>query len=138
MGAGLHGLNGLNPATSMHLISIFILPRLLYGLECLVISSQDIKPLEIYFRGLLQRIQHLPDSTTNAACYLLLGAIPFEAHLHIKTLALLGSIMQRSGLLEHQLCVRQLAIKGSTSSRWFIHAKKLLEMYDLYQPQPSC
>jgi hypothetical protein len=33
MGAGLHGLNDLNPKASVHLIKCYVLPRLLYGLE---------------------------------------------------------------------------------------------------------
>jgi hypothetical protein len=33
MGAGLHGLNGVNPKVAIHLIQIYVMPRLLYGLE---------------------------------------------------------------------------------------------------------
>ena len=33
MGAGLHGLNGVNPKIAIHLIQIYVMPRLLYGLE---------------------------------------------------------------------------------------------------------
>jgi hypothetical protein len=33
MGAGLHGLNGVNPKVAMHLIQIYVMPRLQYGLE---------------------------------------------------------------------------------------------------------
>jgi hypothetical protein len=33
MGAGLHGMNGINPMVSIHMIKCFVLPRLLYGLD---------------------------------------------------------------------------------------------------------
>ena len=107
MGAGLHGLNGTRPVTSLKLIDIYVLPRLLYGPECLVISRSDIQQLEIFYRDTLKKIQHVPDSTATPACYLLLGAMPVEAHL----LTLLGAIMRRENSLEYQLCERQLAMK---------------------------
>ncbi|CAG2218880.1 unnamed protein product [Mytilus edulis] len=33
MGAGLYGLNGINPKVSVHMIKCFVIPRLLYGLD---------------------------------------------------------------------------------------------------------
>ena len=52
MGAGLHGLNGLNPATFIPLINIYVLPRLLYGLECLVLKrARDTTPWKLLQRS---------------------------------------------------------------------------------------
>jgi hypothetical protein len=39
MGAGLHGLNGLNPKVSIHIIRIYVIPRLIYGLETICIAA---------------------------------------------------------------------------------------------------
>ena len=39
MGIGLHGENGLDPDTSFHLLQIYVIPILVYGLE--VVSSTD-------------------------------------------------------------------------------------------------
>ena len=33
MGAGLHGENGLDPDTSIHLLQTYVVPVLVYGLE---------------------------------------------------------------------------------------------------------
>ena len=96
MGAGLCGLNGISPITSVKLINIYVLPRLTYGLECLTISDKEMEPISKYFRGLLKRVQHLPDSTADAACYLLTGCLPIEATIHTKTLNLFGAIMRRN------------------------------------------
>ena len=88
MGAGLYGLNGVNPKVSLHLIRCYVIPRLLYGLEVILLSKTDISNLSTYFIKFLKRIQHLPDRTANAAAYLLLGQIPIEAELHKRTLGI--------------------------------------------------
>ena len=61
MGAGLHGLNGVNPEVSVSLWNLYIQPRLLYGLESIQLSRPDISKLEKYQRDFLRQIQHLPE-----------------------------------------------------------------------------
>ena len=130
-GAGIYGFNGVSPITSKKLIDIFIMPRLTYGLETLVIKSRELDPMEVYFRELLRHTQGLPPSCANAACYLLIGALPVEAHIHIKALTLFGSIMRREESLEYEVVERQLAVKDSSSHSWAIHIKHLLDQYNL-------
>lgn len=134
MGAGLYGLNGVNPITSKQLIDVYVLPRLTYGLECLPLSSNELQPTEVYFRELLRMIQHLPQSTANPACYLLLGVLPVEAVIHIKALTLFGAVMRDEGSLEYCIIERQLAMKGNESYSWAIYIKRLLSKYDLPTP----
>ena len=67
MGAGLHGINGLNPKASRNIIQLFVVPKLLYGLEVLVLSKKQIDQLEIYFKKLLKQIQSLPDNVEDPA-----------------------------------------------------------------------
>ena len=117
MGAGLYGLNGVNPTVSKHLVDIYVLPRMTYGLEALTVTSKDLQPMEVYYRELLRMIQHLPPSTANPACYLLIGAMPVEAMVHIKTLTLFGSIMRDTESLEFQVLERQLAVKMDNSGQ---------------------
>ena len=74
MGAGLHGLNGVNPLTASHLINIYVKPCLTYGLEALCLSDNDMAKLEGFYKKTLRQIQHLPQSTGPPACYLLVGA----------------------------------------------------------------
>ena len=133
-GAGLYGLNGVSPETCMKLIDIYVLPRLTYGLECLTLSSKDTEPLDVYYRDLLRQVQHLPPTTANPAVYMLVGALPIEAHIHQKTLCMFGSIMRREDSLEYQLMERQLGIKENSSHSWAVHARKLLIKYDLPRP----
>ena len=131
MGAGMYGLNGISPVTSKKLIDIYILPRLTYGLECLVLTPKELIPIEAYYRELLRHIQHLPTSTANSACYLLLGALPIEALIHIKTLIFFGSLMKREDSLEYEIIERQLAVKDASSHSWAVYVKGLLKKYNL-------
>ena len=131
MGAGLHGLNGLNPSVSMKLIETYILPRLLYGLDAMITSDTDISSIEKYYRTLLRQIQHLPTNTANEAIYLLVGALPVEAHLDIRILSLFNRVASLKHSKEWEIVRRQLAMKDMTSHSWVVHVRKILSKYSL-------
>ncbi|CAG2246891.1 unnamed protein product [Mytilus edulis] len=63
MSAGLHGENGLDPITSLHLIKTFIQPILTYGLEVILPTSSNLLKLEKFQKQLLKRIMSLPICT---------------------------------------------------------------------------
>ena len=70
-----------------------------------------------FHRSTLRDIQGLPSRSSSAVTYLLLGALPFEASLHIQTLHLIGKITNdiKDSLL-HQIALRQLSVKDTSSS----------------------
>ncbi|VDI77462.1 Hypothetical predicted protein [Mytilus galloprovincialis] len=115
MGAGLHGLNGVNPKVSVHLIQIYVIPRLLYGLDVISLSNTDIQKMELFFRQLLKQIQHLPKRTSIAATLLLLGRIPIEGEIHKKILKTFGNIIRNDKSVEREIAFRQLAMKDEKS-----------------------
>jgi hypothetical protein len=43
MGAGLHGLNGVNPKVAIHLIQVYVMSRLLYGVEITTLRQMKCK-----------------------------------------------------------------------------------------------
>jgi hypothetical protein len=43
---GLHGINGINPLIAWKLWRTFVVPRMLYGIETLKITTTDIYKLE--------------------------------------------------------------------------------------------
>jgi hypothetical protein len=53
MSAGLHGLSGLNPRASIHLINCYVIPRFLYGLDVIQLTASDVKNLNVYFNKLI-------------------------------------------------------------------------------------
>ena len=131
-GAGLYGNNGLDPGCSFKIICTYIVPRLLHGLNACVLPQHEIDKMEMYYRKLLRRVQGLPDSTSNAATYALLGALPLEAMLHLRCLSLLGQIARLDS--EHslkQLAFRQLALYDDASGSWFCYVRKICRKYDI-------
>lgn len=131
LGAGLHGLNGVGPEVGKHLWTIYVQPRLLYGLECITLTQRDINEIENYFRSTIRTIQHLPKSTAISAIYLLLGIPPIEAQIHINILTFLQNILQRKSSVEYSVLERQLAFKDASSSSWIWYVQKLLKKYGL-------
>ena len=62
----------------------YVLPRLLYRLEVLVLTKGQLDQLSKYHIQTLRNIQSLPQHTSTSAVLLLLGALPLEAELHKK------------------------------------------------------
>jgi hypothetical protein len=130
MGAGLHGLNGANVSTVKKLINTYVLPAVLHGLEALILTEKDCQPLETYYRNLLRQVQHLPDSSANAAVYLLPGCLPITGLIHIKVLNFFVALLLQNSLAT-SVIKRQLAMKTSNSHSWTTHVKHLLHLYSL-------
>ncbi|CAG2218577.1 Ubiquitin-associated domain-containing protein 2 [Mytilus edulis] len=78
LGAGLHGINGINPLLSYKLWRTYVIPRMLYGIEILNITKTDIQKLEAFSEKTFKQILSLPQRTADAAIYILLGAESIE------------------------------------------------------------
>ena len=100
MGAGLHGLSGLNPRASIHLINCYVIPRLLYGLDVIQLSAIDVKNLNVFFNKLIKQIQHLPERTANAGALLLIGQIPIEGQIHKRMLCTFRNVIANTNSVE--------------------------------------
>ena len=134
MGAGMYGVNGISPHVSKKLISVYVDPAVLYGLEALCLAEDDLKALDRYQRQLLRQIQGLPDSTAIPAVYLLLGILPLRAQVHKKILTLYCSIMRKPTTTECEVLCRQLAMKNTSSYSWTSQLRRVLYMYKLPSP----
>ena len=131
MGAGFYGLNGISPEVSIHIINIYILPAIMFGLDTLRLTRTDYGELANYHRKLLRCIQHLPKATAGPALYLLTGSLPVEALHHKNVLTLFGSMTRREGSTEHSIIARQLAMKDMSSKSWLTLVRELLQQYSL-------
>ena len=129
--SGLHGTNGLSPAVCFRIYSLYVIPRLLYGLETFVLNKKNISQLENFHLSILRIIQSLPQRTARSISYLLLGARPIEAEIHLRCLSFLVNIIRSRNSTLNNIMDRQLCMKGYTSASWFIYVKNLLEKYDL-------
>ena len=130
IGAGFRGLNGINPEVAMCIWQTYARPRLLYGLESINLTKRGIQKLELYQRTTIRQILHLPERVATSAIYILSGQIPVEAEIHKRRLCMYGNIL-RNDCIERELAYRQLAIKDSSSKRWFVAIQEVLYKYGL-------
>ena len=135
MASGLHGENGLDPETSIHLLQIYVLPVMVYGLDVVLPKSALVDKLNRTYKKILRQILSLPTTVADPAVYILSGALPMGGIIHKRTLILYGSICRLDeSSVEKRLARRQLAIKGPGSYSWYVELMKILIKYDL----PCC
>ena len=135
LSAGLHGNNGLDPETSLHLLKSYVLPVLLYGLEVIIPATKFLQQLEIFHKQLLKQILSLPQNTADPAPYILSGLLPVQEQLHIKILNFFNNICnQKESSVEKRIARRQLTVKNMKSTSWFIEVKRIFWTYDLGDP----
>ena len=130
-GAGFHGLNGLNPKTSIRIWKVFIIPRLIHGLEVIVYDEKKVELIENYQRATLKQLQHLPSGCSNSATYLIAGVSPIKAEIEKRTLTTFVRFIRDQSSAEFQIIKRQIAIKGLDSKSWTVHVRKLLHKFKL-------
>ena len=130
-GAGFHGLNGLNPKTSVRIWKTFVVPRLIHGLEVLVYDEKQVEKIETYQRTTMKQLQHLPPCCSNSVTYLLAGITPIIAELEKRTLTTFVRFIKDKNSAEFHVIRRQLAIKDLTSKSWTTHVRKLLQKFNL-------
>ncbi|MEW8547264.1 MAG: hypothetical protein AB2693_27460, partial [Candidatus Thiodiazotropha sp.] len=135
MGAGLHGENGLDPDTSIHLLQIYVIPVLLYGLEVVLPKGVHLDRLERVHKGFIKQILSLPQTVADPAVYILSGAIPVEAVIHKRALTFYGSICRLDeSTIEKTLARRQLCVKSYAGNSWFVEIRRLCVKYGLADP----
>ncbi len=132
MGVGLHGHDGVELATALKMVTAYITPRLLHGMEAAVLKKEEIKKLDGFYRRILRQIQGLPESTAGEAVYMLIGASPIESTLHRRILSLFGSVTRLdSENPVRTVALRQLACKDDKSSSWFTMVAALGRKYNI-------
>ena len=102
---------------------MYVLPRLLYGLEVLSLNKKQLDELEKFHLEALKNIQSLPTRTANSVTYLLLGALPLKAEMDRKQLGLFHSIVTSENLTRQEVSKRQIPMKnqGSIFKHIFLH-----------------
>jgi hypothetical protein len=108
MGAGLHGYNGVNPEVGIKLWNIYVCPRLLFGLESVVLKK-DYTSLNLYHKSILKNIQNVPGRTADEGVYILSGQLPIESVLHYQILIRLGNILRN-----------QMTVSRGKSKIWIV------------------
>ena len=107
----LHGCNGLSAAVSVKIYTSHVLPRLLYGLECLSFAGSQLKEIEGFHIKSLQ-LQFL---SAGRVC-----TSGGPVHYHLGMLSLLGRIMHSNNGPLVSLAMRQCAVSDLNSNSWFM------------------
>ena len=131
MGAGFHGGGGLKPSQNGYIWSTFVVPRLLYGLESILLSKKDVECLEKFQRKCLKQIQGLPDKTANSISLALLGVLPLDVVVHKNALTTFLNMIRLKGSIENDIALRQIVMKDVKDKSWFMFVREILHMYDL-------
>ena len=131
LGAGMYGMQGLHPKTTLKLIMSYIIPTLTYGLEVLNITSQNLQKLEVFYRNLLRRTQNLPKEIASCTLHILTGTTPIEANIDTQVLNLFIRILNLREAKEKYILQRQLALKDLDSLSWTQRVRKTLHKYHL-------
>ena len=135
MSAGLHGENGLDPETCIHLLRTYVIPILTYGLEIYIPSVKDLRPMELFLKKVLKQILSIPTTTADPASFILSGMVPVEAIVHLRVLSLFGIIaLLDDSSVEKRLAYRQLTIHGQSGGSWFSHLSIIMVKYGLCSP----
>ena len=71
MSSGLHGENGLDTETSLHIYQIYVLPVLLYGIEVVFPRPKFIEKLDNFNKHNFKHILSLPITTADPAVHIL-------------------------------------------------------------------
>ena len=108
---------------------VYILPRVLYGLETLSLTKGQLEQLSKYHLQTIRNIQSLPQRTSTLAVLLLLGALPLEAELHRRRLSLAISIISSETPTIRMLVQRQLACSYDNRNSFFYKLAKILQKY---------
>ena len=128
---GVHGYNGLNPMTSYKIYQCYVLPRLIYGLEILPLSTSQLSILSKFHLKNLRNFQSLPLRTATAAVYLLLGALPLEGEIHQRQLSFLYNILSCDNHTIQNLVDRQNVLNSDNPNSFFGKVTEILQLYCL-------
>jgi hypothetical protein len=76
-------------------------------------------------------MQSLPQRNTVSAVYLLIGAYPGEAEIHLRQLSLLYSLLSCHNGRIKEVVSRQISVNYDNTKSFFCHIRKILEIYEL-------
>ena len=135
MASGLRGENGLDPETCAHLLQIYVLPWLIYGLEVIIPKPVLVDKVSRAYKKMLKQVLSFPSTVAYPSVYVISGALPIEGIIHKRVLVFYGSLCRLpESSTEKQLARRQLAVKDHHSNSWYVAVRNILVKYNL----PSC
>ena len=111
----------LSPLVQLHLWRSCCFPVLLTGLPALPIRPSQIKSLSLFHNKIMRGILKLSQSSPIPALHFLLGELPAEAVLHIRTLGLFHNIWSKANCTVHRMVRYIMQMCERNSITWSNH-----------------
>ena len=124
----------LSPIAQVHIWRICNLPVLLSGLAALPIRPTNIKALDIFHRKVLRGFLKLSQTSPVPSLYFLLGELPMEGILHLRTLGLFYNLWSNPHLSVHSTVKYILKMCPTNSTTWSNHLRLICQQYCLPCP----
>ena len=124
----------LSPIVQLHLWRTCCYPVLLSGIPALPIRPSNIKSLEIFQNKVLRGFLKLSNSSPVPALLFLLGELPVQGALHIRTLGLFHNIWANPDTTVHTMLVYIMKMCSARSTTWANHVQLLCQQYGLPPP----
>lgn len=99
VGGDFHRRNSLNPKVILHLIKVYVTPRLVYDLKAVSLISKDTLILTACYQHLLKQLLHLPSRMSDSISYLLFEEITIKAEIQKHTITTFGTICNDNSIL---------------------------------------
>ena len=124
----------LSPVVLLHIWRTCSLPVLLSGIPALPVRPSTLKSLTLFHNNILRGILKLSKSSPIPALHFLLGELPAEGVLHIRTLGLLHNIWCNQTLTVFSMVKYILRMCNTNSTTWSHHVQLLCQQYGLPSP----
>ena len=124
----------LSPLAQVHIWRTCNLPVLLSGLSALPIRPTNVRALEIFHRKILRGFLKLSQASPIPALHFLLGELPVEGVLHLRTLGLFYNLWSNPQVSVHSTVKYILKMCRSNSTTWSNHLKLISQQYNLPCP----
>ena len=124
----------LSPVLQLHLLQTCCLPVLLSGLPALPVRPAHTKSLQLFHNKVMRGFLKLSKSSPIPALHFLLGELPAEAVLHIRTLSLLHNISSNQSYTVNAVVKYILMMCKENSVTWSNHTQLLCKKYGLPSP----
>ena len=124
----------LSPLVQIHLWRTYNLPVLVSGLAALPIRPTTMKSLNLFQNNVMRGFLKLSCSSPVPALYFLLGELPVEGIVHIRTLSTFHNICSNPNTTVYKIVKYILTMCDSSSTTWSNHLQLLCLKYGLPSP----
>ena len=123
-----------NPASSIKIEKLYATPVLLSGISSLVLSSNEVKLIDIHYAETLRCLLRLHKKTPRCVTFFLAGSLPGTALIHLRQLSIFGMICRLQDNILHKHAINIFAARTYSPKSWFYQIRSCCVQYGLPHP----